>query len=65
MNSPTQSPTFGAPHSNYIEECDGRMKAYEFKWNPAKKAKVSKTFVNAYPGVEVQTITRENYMDFL
>ena len=50
---------------DYIEECDGRMKAYEFKWNPAKKAKVSKTFVNAYPGVEVLTITRENYMDFL
>jgi len=50
---------------DYIEECDGRMKAYEFIWNPSKKAKVSKTFVSAYPGVEVQTITRENYMDFL
>lgn len=50
---------------DYIEECDGRMKAYEFKWNPAKKAKVSKTFLSAYPDVEVQTINRENYMDFL
>ena len=50
---------------DYIEECDGKMKAYEFKWNPTKKAKVSKTFLTAYPGVEVQTVTRENYMDFL
>lgn len=50
---------------DYVEECDGRMKAYEFKWNPAKKAKVSKTFLSAYPDVEVQTINRENYMDFL
>lgn len=50
---------------DYIEECDGKMTAYEFKWNPAKKAKVSKTFLSAYPGVEVKTITRENYMDFL
>lgn len=50
---------------DYIEECDGRMEAYEFKWNPAKKAKVSKTFLSAYPDVEVQTINRENYMDFL
>ena len=50
---------------DYIEECDGRMKAYEFKWNPTKKAKVSKTFLSAYPDVEVYTITRENYMDYL
>ena len=50
---------------DYIEECDGRMKAYEFKWNPKKSSKVSKTFIAAYPGVEVQTITRDNYMDFL
>ena len=50
---------------DYIEECDGRMKAFEFKWNPTKKAKVSKTFLSAYPNVEVQTVTRENYMDYL
>jgi hypothetical protein len=50
---------------DYIEECDGRMKAYEFKWNPTKKAKVSKTFLSAYPDVEIRTITRENYMDYL
>ena len=50
---------------DYIEECDGRMKAYEFKWNPTKKAKVSKTFLSAYHDVEVYTITRENYMDYL
>ena len=50
---------------DYLEECDGKMRAYEFKWNPTKKAKVSKTFLEAYPGVQVQTITRNNYMDFL
>ncbi len=50
---------------DYIEECDGRMTAYEFKWNPTKKAKISKTFIGAYPDVEVKTVTRDNYMDFL
>ncbi|MBO4752931.1 MAG: ATP-binding protein [Bacteroidales bacterium] len=50
---------------DYIEEYDGQMKAYEFKWNPTKKVKVSKTFRDAYPDVQVQTITRENYMEFL
>ena len=41
------------------------MTAYEFKWNPSKKAKVSKTFTGAYSDVEVRIITRDNYMDFL
>ena len=50
---------------DYIEEYDGQMKAYEFKWNPTKKVKVSKTFRDAYPDVQVQTSTRENYMEFL
>ena len=50
---------------DYIEECDGRMQAYEFKWSPTKKAKISKTFLGAYPDVKVKTITRENYMDIL
>ena len=50
---------------DYLEESDGHLKAYEFKWSPMKKAKVSKTFLSAYPDVEVQTVTRENYMDFL
>lgn len=50
---------------DYLEECDGRMRAFEFKWSPTKKAKISKTFLSAYPDVEVHTITRDNYMDFL
>lgn len=50
---------------DYLEERDGKLTAYEFKWSPTKKAKVSRTFLNAYPEVEVSTVHRENYMDFL
>ena len=50
---------------DYIEESDGILTAYEFKWNPKKKAKNNPTFNKAYPGVEIVTITQENYMDFL
>ncbi len=50
---------------DYIEEADGRMSAYEFKWSPKKTAKANPTFRRAYPGVEIQTVTQENYMDFL
>lgn len=50
---------------DYIEESDGKMTAYEFKWNPSKNAKVSKTFLQSYSVAEVKTINRENYFEFL
>ncbi len=50
---------------DYIEEYDGTLHAYEFKWNPAKKVRFSKTFTNAYPNSETKVITKENYMEFL
>lgn len=50
---------------DYIEEYDGQMYAFEFKWNPKKTAKPCPTFRRAYPDIEIQTITTDNYMDFL
>ncbi len=50
---------------DYIEESDGKMSAYEFKWNLRKRAKKNPTFRRAYPDVEIHTITTDNYIDFL
>lgn len=50
---------------DYIEDMDGILYAYEFKWNPAKKAKLSKTFSGAYPNNEYKVINRENFQEFL
>lgn len=50
---------------DYLEEYDGKLYAYEFKWNVNKKAKSNPTFNKAYPGVQIVTITPLNYMDFL
>ena len=50
---------------DYVEEYDGKLHAYEFKWNPAKKVRFTKTFLNAYPDSETAVITRDNYLDFL
>jgi hypothetical protein len=46
---------------DYIEEADGHFIAYEFKWNPKKKAKVSQTFLKAYPNTEIMTVNPENF----
>lgn len=50
---------------DYIEEISGKFHAYEFKWNPLKKSNLSKTFSNAYPVADFQTITPENINLFL
>ena len=34
---------------DYIEERQGKLFAYEFKWNAMKKSWLSRTFANAYP----------------
>lgn len=50
---------------DYIEESDGKMTAYEFKWSPKAKAKFPKTFSQAYNGVETKCINRDNFNEFL
>ncbi len=46
---------------DYIEEKDGKLTAYEFKWSPKKKSRVSSTFTSAYPESVVKTINPENF----
>lgn len=50
---------------DYIEEINGKMTAYEFKWRLHKNVKFPKTFAFSYPGSEMKLITKENFMDFL
>lgn len=50
---------------DYLEEYDGKLFAYEFKWRSNQKLKVSKTFTNSYPEAELKLINKENYFDFI
>ena len=50
---------------DYIEECDGQLNTFEFKWNPKTKATFPKTFNEAYPGSSFEIITPENYERFI
>jgi len=50
---------------DYIEEANGRMQAYELKFNPKQKVKFPKTFVDNYPDTDFHTVNRENYVEFL
>ena len=50
---------------DYIEEFDGRLHAYEFKWNPKAGTRLSKTFSRAYPNHSFNVISPENLDTFL
>lgn len=49
-----------------IEEADGKLSAFEFKWNPKKSdAKIPEAFAKAYPGTPFKVITPDNIDEFL
>lgn len=49
---------------DYIEEKDGKMYAYEFKWKK-KTVKIPNDFSKAYPDASFETITPDNFQDFI
>lgn len=51
---------------DYLEEEDGKIKAFEFKWNPNKAAaKCPDSFLKAYQNPEFKVITPRNVDEFL
>ena len=51
---------------DYLEEEDGNLNAYEFKWNPAKsKTKCPASFAAAYPSSTYKVITPDNIEEFI
>ncbi|MBO6118001.1 MAG: hypothetical protein J6P44_05595 [Bacteroidales bacterium] len=48
-----------------MEEYDGGLYAYEFKYSDKAKARLSITFSNAYPDSEFKVITPKNIEDFV
>jgi len=50
---------------DYIEEGDGVIQAFEFKWNTAAKYKIPKKFLKSYSNSTFETITPDNVAEFL
>ena len=51
---------------DYLEEEDGRLLAFEFKWNERKgNVKCPDSFLKAYPDAEFKVITPKNVEEFL
>ena len=50
---------------DYVEEGDGKIHAFEFKWNSLSKCKMPKQFVDNYSGSAFSVVSPENMEEFL
>lgn len=50
---------------DYLEDYDGVLHTYEFKWNSVKRPRLTETFVKGYPDHTFSVVTPENYQDFV
>lgn len=57
--------TLAQQEVDYVEERDGKMSAYEFKWNPKTKAGIPASFLKGYPDANSMVVSPENMDEFL
>ena len=57
--------TYDQKEIDYIEERDGKLFAFEFKWNIKKKVKPPSAWKEAYTASHFEVITPNNYLDWI
>ncbi len=50
---------------DYLEEYDGKLTAFEIKWNPAKKVTFPLTFTRNYPEATTHVVNPDNFWEFV
>lgn len=56
--------TYDQKEVDLIEERDGKLYGFEFKWN-ARKLKIQKTFLETYSNASIDIIDNENVLEFV
>jgi uncharacterized protein len=57
--------TYDKQEIDYIEESDGSLSAYEFKWNRMSKKKIPDIFIQEYKAKSAEIITPGNFETFV
>ncbi len=57
--------TYQQQEIDWVEEREGKLFAYELKWNTDKKVKVPSAWKNAYPDAGFEVIHPQNYLDWI
>ncbi len=50
---------------DYVEERNGKLYAYEFKWKAKGAKNIPQNFLRAYPGTQADIVTNENFEKFV
>ena len=57
--------TYDQQEIDLVEEREGKLYGYEFKWSGNKPVAAPKSWHSTYPNAEYEVITPENYQDFI
>ena len=57
--------TYTQQELDWVEEENGQLRAYEFKWNQKRKAKVPSAWRETYPKAVFERITQNNYIEWI
>ncbi|MFI0491776.1 ATP-binding protein [Flavobacterium sp.] len=57
--------TYDQQELDWLEEENGVLRGYEFKWNENRKAKIPTAFAKAYPDASFEVINKGNYLEFI
>jgi len=57
--------TYDQQELDWVEEGNGQLIGYEFKWNEKKKVKAPAAWSRGYPSASFEVITRGNYLDWI
>ena len=57
--------TYDQQELDWLEEQNGNLNGFEFKWNENRKAKIPTAFAKAYPEATFEVINKQNYLEFI
>ncbi len=57
--------TYDQKEIDYLEETDGQLRGYEFKWSATGRMKDLTDFLQTYPNSTLERVDRSNYWQFL
>ncbi len=57
--------TYDQQEIDWLEEKNGTIDAFEFKWKAKKKVKIPSGFIRAYPNAKFSVINNNNYLDWI
>lgn len=57
--------TWNQQEVDWVEEREGKLLGFEFKWSADKKSKGRQAFMEAYPEASLKVVSPENYLEFV